>query len=509
MFPLRLWTGAKKMVASGGGWALGSPRVASGNWERMVGSIERQRTAGHAGRDVFSHSLEASFLDLREHEREGRKAAPPPPLFTSASHLCDPGKWERLSHGAVSTSKQREDRDRNMERRQIARSEVVRSESVLLRSCPVIVAIPARNESERIIRCLSALAVQRDGLGAPVPVGSFGVLLLVNNSCDETASAARRASSGLPYPLAVREVQLSRNATAGGARRLAMEEAAALIRCSSIEGFLLTTDADSVVSPTWLSSSVRHLEAGADCVAGYIDAEPAEIVSHGATFLSRGRLEDTYLRLVAEIYALCDPRDHDPWPNHRVSSGASLAVRLSAYDAVGGMPDKAVGEDGAFTALLDGRGYRVRHALDVTVLTSCRLDGRATGGAADTMRHRRDVPDAFCDDDLEPALQTLRRAAMRGFLRKAHRETGRKAALRRLLGNRSHFSQHGSFADDWKTVEALNPRLQRGDPLRPSDLPREIAKATLILKHLRAYRETKAARADRCLREAPFEPAVT
>lgn len=396
-----------------------------------------------------------------------------------------------------------------MEKRQIDRSEVVRSGAVLLRGCPIIIAIPARNESERIIRCLSALAVQRDEFGAPLPGGSFAVLLLVNNSSDETAIAARRVSGRLPYLLAVREVHFSRNATAGGARRLAMEEAAAILRCSSIEGFLLTTDADSVVSPTWLSSNVLHLEVGADCVAGYIDAEPAEIVSHGAGFLSRGRLEDTYLRLVAEIYALCDPRDHDPWPNHRVSSGASLAVRLSAYDAVGGMPDKAVGEDGAFTALLDGRGYRVRHALDVTVLTSCRLDGRAAGGAADTMRHRRDIPDAFCDDDFEPALRTLRRAVMRGFLRKAHRETGREAALRRLLGNRSHFSSDGSFVDDWKQVETLNPRLQRGDPLRPSDLPREIAKATLILKHLRAYRETKVARAGRCLREAPSEPAET
>lgn len=394
-----------------------------------------------------------------------------------------------------------------MEKRQIDRSEVVRSESVLLRACPIIVAIPARNESERIIRCLSALAVQRDGLGAPVPIGSFGVLLLVNNSSDETASAARRATCGLPYPLAVREVHLSQNATAGGARRLAMEEAAAIMRCSSIDGFLMTTDADSVVSPSWLSSNAGHLESGADCVAGYIDAEPAEIVSHGAAFLTRGRLEDTYLRLVAEIYALCDPRDHDPWPNHRVSSGASLAVRVSAYDAVGGMPDKAVGEDGAFTALLDGQGYRVRHALDVTVLTSCRLDGRATGGAADTMRHRRDVPDAFCDDDLEPALRTLRRAVMRGLLRKAHRETGREAALRRLLGNVSHSNPDGSFADDWKTVEAFNPRLKRGDPLRPSDLPSEIAKAMLILKHLRSYGGTKAAQADRCLREAWSEPA--
>src|SRR5215813_1206064 len=47
---------------------------------------------------------------------------------------------------------------------------------------------------------------------------------------------------------------------------------------------------------------------------------------------------------------------------------------------------------------------------------------RANGGAADTMRYRRLIPDAACDADLEPALQTLRRAIMRGFWRKAWQE---------------------------------------------------------------------------------------
>src|ERR1700761_2481488 len=51
-----------------------------------------------------------------------------------------------------------------------------------IRNCPAIVAIPARNEAGRIRRCLAALAVQRDCFGAPIESGSFGILLLVNNS---------------------------------------------------------------------------------------------------------------------------------------------------------------------------------------------------------------------------------------------------------------------------------------------------------------------------------------
>ena len=364
-----------------------------------------------------------------------------------------------------------------------------------------IVAIPARNEAERIGRCLASLAVQRDRMGAPVAASAFGVLLLVNNSTDGTADTARRMADHLPYPLEVMDIALTHNATAGGARRRVMDEAAAILRDVSSVGILLTTDADSVVSHTWFAENMRHLDDGADCVAGYIDAEAPEIVSLGAAFLIRGRLEDEYLRLVAEIYALCDPRPHDPWPNHRVSSGASLAVTLAAYDAVGGMPDKALGEDVAFTTLLDEGGFKVRHPLDVSVLTSCRLDGRATGGAADTMRLRRDVPDAPCDDDLESPFATLRRAVTRGVLRKASRERRLPQAVSRILGEVRHDPLTvRTFQSAWRAVEMLHPMLKRGKPLRPSDLPRQIETAKFILRHLRLHAKTSAVRGGRFLR---------
>lgn len=376
--------------------------------------------------------------------------------------------------------------------------QIVRSDRSYLRKTNAVVAIPARNEAERIGRCLAALAVQRDRLGAPITTGNFSVLLLVNNSVDETAEAARRMLPNLPYSLEVLETTLP-NATAGSARRRAMEEAAARFHGGSGCCVLLTTDADSVVSPSWYANNMRHLESGVDCVAGYIDAEAPELVSLGSAFLARGRLEDTYLRLVAEIYALCDPRPHDPWPNHRVSSGASLAVKLAAYDAVGGMPDKALGEDVAFTTLLDEGGFKVRHALDVSVLTSCRLDGRANGGAADTMRHRRDVPDAPCDSELEPALATLRRAVMRGFLRSASLEQKIGQAASRLMGGEP-IDNAATFVTAWQEVQARHSKLRRGAPLRPSDLPRQIAIAKFILRHIRLKAEKAGAPADRCPR---------
>ena len=376
-----------------------------------------------------------------------------------------------------------------------------------VRRCAAIVCIPARNEADRIGRCLAALAVQRDRNGAPVVPGSFAVFLLVNNSTDATAQAARSMALQVPYPLEVLEITLESGATAGGARRRAMEEAAARLRAGERNGVLLTTDADSAVSPSWYAENMRHLEDGADCVAGYIDAEAPEIVSLGAAFLERGRREDMYLRLVAEIYALCDPRPHDPWPNHRVSSGASIAVTVAAYDAVGGMPDRALGEDGAFTAMLEEKGFRVRHPLDVSVLTSCRLNGRATGGAADTMRYRRDVPNAPCDDELEPALATLRRAVMRGLLRRASEERKLGPAIERLYGEDWRPNCAAStFTDVWKQMEARHPKLRRGLPLRPSDLPRQIAVAKFILRHLRLREQMSIVRGDRCLHAKPPVP---
>ena len=375
--------------------------------------------------------------------------------------------------------------------------EILASVPQLDGKCSAIVAIPARNEVARISRCLAALAVQRDRLGAPIVPGSFGVLLLVNNSDDATANAARDLTSRLPYPLEIIEVSLS-SATAGGARRRAMDEAARRLKISMEGGVLLTTDADSMVTPCWISDNINELALGADCVAGYIDADPSEIVSLGATFLKRGRLEDTYLRLVAEIYALCDPRLHNPWPNHRVSSGASLAVKLTAFEAVGGMPDTALGEDAAFTAILDENGFKVRHALDVSVLTSCRLDGRAVGGAAQTMRHRRDVPDAPCDEELETASSTLLRATLRGMLRKACEKPYCEETMQRLFyGARRQGEPVGTFTEIWKQIEAQHPKLVRNRCLRPSDLPREIAAAKFFIRHLRLISQRTGAQGDR------------
>lgn len=380
-----------------------------------------------------------------------------------------------------------------------------------------VVAIPAQNEASEIAGCLAALAMQRDEEGAPIARGSLEILVFANSCTDDTAAIARQAARSIPHPVVVVEEDLPEGQrNAGWARKRAMDLAAIrLAEAAPLHGLIMTTDADSRVSPTWFAATLRAFDEGVDCVAGYIDAIPSEYVALGDQFVARGRLEDTYLRYIAEINARCDPRPHDPWPTHRVSSGASLAVTAAAYAAIGGLPPRPVGEDVALTAALDRAGLKVRHAMDVCVATSCRFEGRASGGAANTMRHRHGHPDAPCDDDLEPALQATRRALCKGMLRD---RWSRGPAARRwpaALGPSHEIIRAFdglatcSFEDAWDAVCGMSQALKRGAPLRPSDLPRQIAIARMIVRHLRPpVRPARSAPGDMSHREGSCEPAV-
>lgn len=154
------------------------------------------------------------------------------------------------------------------------------------------------------------------------------------------------------------------------------------------------------------------------------------------------------------------------------------------------------------TDLLERAGFKVRHSMDVCVSTSCRLDGRAQGGAADTMRHRRDVPDAYCDEEIEPALHLTRRAICRGLFRKVWSGSGEvDRLLSRLRVPQAQssrlFDPASGFGDAWQQICAASPALRSRTRLRPSELPRQIRLAKMIVRHLRlAAPSRSSARAD-------------
>jgi hypothetical protein len=121
-----------------------------------------------------------------------------------------------------------------------------------------VVAIPAKDEAERIASCLIALARQT--------YRPHAVPLLADNCRDGTPAIAAAMAPTLHYRLHVECHDFAiPNANAGQARRLAMTLAERLLRP---DGILMTTDADTVVAPDWIERNGKAIAAGADLVCG-------------------------------------------------------------------------------------------------------------------------------------------------------------------------------------------------------------------------------------------------
>ena len=358
-------------------------------------------------------------------------------------------------------------------------------------SRPVAVAIPAKNEADRLPECLRALAAQRDPCGRPLDPDSFCVVLFANNCSDDSASLARALGEQLGLPLTVIEAWMPpSDAHAGHARRAAMDHAASwLARASARNGVILTTDADSRVPPLWIESNLKAIDAGADVVLGRVDLDE-EGALLPETLHRRGRMEGDYEALLAELSARLDPIDSNPWPHHATISGASLAVTREAYLRAGGMPRVPLGEDKAFVAESLRCDARIRFSPDIVVTTSGRLRGRAPGGVADTLRLRCADLEAHCDESLEPFRIAMKRAKLRARIRRLYGLGGLRRGMdwANPLGISASDARRASrattFGAAWSLIEAGSTLLVRR-PLTPLELPDQIAGARRALKRMR------------------------
>ena len=247
-----------------------------------------------------------------------------------------------------------------------------------------IVAVPARNEAQRLPLLIDSLGQQTWLAGAE---RRLPIILVLNNCNDHSAViAVRAAAQHRKLLLDVIETNFpASQAHVGSARRLAMERALELAgdRARSV---LLTTDADAVPMRDWIDNNLRAINEGAAIVGGHILGDKTEEALLGPRFLRRAKAQLYYGSLIDRLATLIDPVPHDPWPRHSDHTGASLAVRADVYAAVGGIPALPFREDLAFVSLVRGAGYRLRHPLDVQVQVSARLDGRAPGGMADCLK---------------------------------------------------------------------------------------------------------------------------
>ncbi len=324
-----------------------------------------------------------------------------------------------------------------------------------------VVAVPVKDEAALLEPCLTALTTQRSVLPDEI-------LVFVNNSTDASAVIAKDFATRSPVRVLVNEVILPpEESHAGGARRSAMQWAAAR---AGEDGILLTTDADGVVGPDWMAVNFAAIGGGAEAVAGRSLLDPNDEARLPPAMIEADASECQYAALLDEIASLLDPDPLDPLPRHDEHSGASIAVTMAAYLRAGGMPCVESGEDRAFFAELRRVDARIRHAVDAVVTVSGRIEGRAAGGMAETIRRRMIATDAFLDSRLEPAWAAITRVGFRSRLRglwragpdASSRDVNRLAAGLRVapsLIRRGLAS--GYFGALWSMLEAQSPRLRR------------------------------------------------
>jgi cellulose synthase/poly-beta-1,6-N-acetylglucosamine synthase-like glycosyltransferase len=354
-----------------------------------------------------------------------------------------------------------------------------------------VVAIPVRDEEERLPGCLRALARQLDRSGQPLPPTAIRVVLFANNCTDQSARLARKLGKCWALHVRVVEARLPPAAAhAGAARRAAMDVAEAWLReRGERDGVILTTDADSQVAPNWIAENLAAFEAGAEAVLGRIDLDGEGDLLPEALH-RRGELEDTYERLLTELSWLLDPLEHNPWPHHATISGASLGITRAAYCRVGRLPRVPVGEDKAMIALLSRQDARIRYSPTIHVITSGRTKGRAPGGVADTLAIRSKEPEAFCDGALELFRTAFARALWRGRLRRLD-AAGRLALDRNWAAELglsprdvNDIISEAAFGAAWNIIEDRSSLLAR-HLLRPAELPEQTAIAGRSLSLLR------------------------
>ena len=248
--------------------------------------------------------------------------------------------------------------------------------------------MPAKNEADRLPRTLAALANQTDPQGRPWRRERWEVLLLVNNSTDDSFALARQFKWSHPaFPLHVAEQHFpAEQAHIGHVRKVLMDTACQrLLLQPKASSLLLSTDADTEVAPDWLTQNLAEARRGAEAVGGRILLQPQDLRELHPRTRNIQLGSDQYHLLVSWLEDCCDPQAHDPWPRHHQHFGSSFALKPEIYRHIGGLPPKEFLEDVALYEALIRQDVKFRHSPAVRVRTSGRLQGRTAVGLAEQL----------------------------------------------------------------------------------------------------------------------------
>lgn len=208
------------------------------------------------------------------------------------------------------------------------------------------IVIPAHNEAASIAKCLAAL----QSAISQLPPSISAYLLVVLDSCtDETQSIVKAA--GVDYLCCdyqcvgqVRDIGI----------RHAIAKGATWIAC---------TDADSMVPMDWLVQQMEHMtHQPTHMICGVVDIDNWDHLAP--------KTRDDYLA------------HYQDKMGHGHIHGANLSFSSEAYLVVGGFAPLPCHEDVDLIKRFEAHGYDITWSNRVRVMTSSRLQARASEGFA-------------------------------------------------------------------------------------------------------------------------------
>ena len=275
--------------------------------------------------------------------------------------------------------------------------------------CDVLVAIPAHDEADRIEACLRSVAAALRA-GQAVGLVQRGRIAVGAHRCrDETAAIATGTLRDLGWSDHV-VLDMAGAAPVGLVRtRLACRARQVEPALPASRLWLFSTDADSVVPADWVSGMLRAAAEDAagdevrdaagdevrDAVVDEVRDAAGDEVRDAAGESAEGEAD-----VVAGLVDLAGWRGGRaarrayrqiiaskllPGGGHDHAYAANLAVRWTTFEAIGGFPGVAHGEEAALLVAARDAGARVATPRTPRVRTSGRMPGRAPEGLGDLL----------------------------------------------------------------------------------------------------------------------------
>jgi cellulose synthase/poly-beta-1,6-N-acetylglucosamine synthase-like glycosyltransferase len=224
------------------------------------------------------------------------------------------------------------------------------------------VVVPACNEESTIEACIDSICTALDSCSA---VDSSWIVVVADSCRDRTVERARARLGERG------EVIECAASSPGVARRAGVERVLVRFIARPTTGiWIANTDGDSQPGADWITHQLSFADREYCGVAGIVRVESIDFDRPGI------------------IHTLLDDYILHPDGTHPHVHGANLGIRADAYLDAGGWSSLALAEDHCLWSRVRARGWRVVSSIASVVTTSGRLDGRASGGFAGTLRRK-------------------------------------------------------------------------------------------------------------------------